>query len=517
LLTTWILAAFLLGTLAWRIGLPPLVGFLASGFLFGAIGAQPNELLDVLADAGVLLLLFAVGLKLRFRTLIRIEVWGSATAHLLIVAAVAWLSIALGTEFGIGVTIMAAIALSFSSTVLAAKVLESNYELRSVHGRIAIGVLIIQDIVAVAVLAAINGGAPSPWALLLFALPLLRPIAGWMLDAVGHDELLVLFGAVLAIVVGGTGFELLNLSPELGALVMGIMLAGHSRSQELSNALWGLKEFFLVGFFLSIGLSGTPTFDTLVSAAWLLFFIPFKAIVLCGLLIALGLRARTSFLTGLSLATYSEFGLIITSVAVDNGLLSADWLVVAAVLVAASFVIAAPLNTYAHEIYEHLAGLLERFERDTDHYDDEPETLGTSQILIVGMGRVGCGAYDHFQQLGEHVVGIDTDLGKIERSRAEGRRVVYADAEDASLWQQLNTDRLRLVMLALPDPHATCFAARTLRSCGYDGLISATFVYPEDQQPMLDAGCDVTYNYYTEAGVGFARDTAEVLAAAPER
>jgi predicted Kef-type K+ transport protein len=517
LLTTWILAAFLMGALAWRIGLPPLVGFLASGFLFGALGAESNELLEVLADAGVLLLLFAVGLKLRFRTLIRTEVWGSATAHLLIIGLVAYLSVGLATEFGIGVAIMAAIALSFSSTVLAAKVLESNYELRSVHGRIAIGVLIIQDIVAVAVLAAINGGTPSPWALGLLALPLLRPIAGWILDAVGHEELLVLFGAVLAIVVGGTGFELLNLSPELGALVMGVMLAGHRRSQELSNALWGLKEFFLVGFFLSIGFNGTPTLEILISAAWLLLFIPVKAVVLSGLLIALGLRARTSFLTGLSLATYSEFGLIITSVAVNNGLLPPEWLVVAAVLVAASFVIAAPLNTYAHEIFEHLAGFLQRFERDTAHYDDEPVSLGTSRLLIVGMGRVGSGAYDHFHRQGEHVVGMDADLGKVERSRAAGRRVVYADAEDSGFWQQLNIDHIRLVMLALPDLHATCFAARVLRSRGFRGVISATYLYPEDQQPMLKAGCDVTYNYFTEAGVGFARDTAEVLAAAQDR
>jgi hypothetical protein len=346
---------------------------------------------------------------------------------------------------------------------------------------------------------------------------LLRPVAGWLLNAVGHDELLVLFGAVLAIVVGGTGFELLHLSPELGALVMGVMLAGHSRSQELSNALWGLKEFFLVGFFLSIGLSGTPTLEIAISAMWLLFFIPVKAVVLCALLIGLGLRARTSFLTGLSLATYSEFGLIITSVAVDNGLLGADWLIVAAVLVAASFVIAAPLNNYAHEIFERLSGILERFERKTQHPDDEPASLGTSRVLIVGMGRVGCGAYDHFHREGEHVVGMDTDLGKVELSRAAGRRVVYADAEDAGFWQQLNLDHIHLVMLALPDLHAKCVAARILRSRRYRGVISATYMYPEDQQPMLDAGCDVTYNYYTEAGVGFARDTAEVLAASNVR
>ena len=512
MLTAWILAAFVLGGLAWRLGLPPLVGFLASGFVFGALGAESNELLDVLAEAGVLLLLFAVGLKLRFRTLMRTEVWGSATAHMLVVGTMAFIAVILISDFGNGIALMAAVALSFSSTVLAAKVLESNYELRSVHGRIAIGILIVQDIVAVAVLALIAGGTPSPWAIGLLALPLLRPVFYWLLDSVGHDELLVLLGAVLAIVVGGAGFELLHLSAELGALLMGVMLAGHRRAQELSTALWGLKEFFLVGFFLSIGLSGTPTLDTLVTAGWLLLFIPVKAVILCVLLISLGLRARTSFLTGLSLATYSEFGLIIASVAVENGMLDAQWLVVAAVLVAASFVLAAPLNKFAHELYARIGSSLERLERAQRHYDDEPVSLGASTLLIVGMGRVGCGAYDYFQQTGEHVVGVDTDLGKLESSRAAGRRVVYADAEDPAFWQQLSLERIRMVMFAVPDVHAKCYATRVLRSQGYKGVISATYVYPEDRQPILDAGVDVTYNYYTEAGVGFARDAEEVLA-----
>jgi hypothetical protein len=295
---------------------------------------------------------------------------------------------------------------------------------------------------------------------------------------------------------------------------MGIMLADHNRAQELSNALFGLKEFFLVGFFLNIGLSSSPTLEMVASAGWLLLFIPVKAGVLCALLLALGLRARTSFLTSLSLATYSEFGLIVTSVAVDNGILSADWLMVAAVLVGASFVIAAPLNKFPHEIFKKIGGFLERLERDKENYDDEPASLGTSKYLIVGMGRVGIGAYDHFQQQGEHVAGVDADLAKEEKWRASGRRVVYADAEDTEFWEQLNLEHIRLIMLALPDVHGKCLAASALRKRGYDGVISATYLYPEDQQTLLDAGCDATYNYFREVGVGFARDTAEVLAAA---
>lgn len=511
MLSTWIVAAFLLGSICARLGLPPLVGFLASGFFFSALGGASNELLEALADAGVLLLLFAVGLKLRFKTLIRTEVWGSAVAHMLIVAGAAAAAIGAAAMFSLGVTMMLAIAVAFSSTVLAAKVLDSNHELRSVHGRIAIGILIVQDLVAIAVLAAISANTPSPYALAVLLLPLLRPVIYRLLDFVGHGELLVLFGAVLAIAVGGAGFEYLGLSSELGALLLGMLLASHKRAEELTNALWSIKEFFLVGFFLDIGLSGTPTWETVGRAAWLIAFIPIKAVALFGLLLVFGLRARTSYLTALSLATYSEFALIIAAVAVQNDLLAEQWLTVVAVAVAASFVLAAPLNAYAHAIFERVSHVLERLERDKRHPDDEPISLGSSEILIVGMGRVGSGAYDYFQAKGESVVGIDADPGKLESNRAAGRRVTYADAEDAGFWSLLNIDRLRVIMLALPDLNAKCIAARALRRRGYRGLLSATHVYPEEKQPILDAGCDVTYNYFTEAGVGFARDTAETL------
>ena len=93
----------------------------------------------------------------------------------------------------------------------------------------------------------------------------------------------------------------------------------------------------------------------------------------------------------------------------------------------------------------------------------------------------------------------------------DGRRVAYADAEDPGFWHLLNLDRLRAIMFAVPDLQAKIFAARALRRRGYRGLLSATHLYPEERAPIIEAGCDVTYNYYTEAGVGFARNTYETL------
>ena len=204
MIAVWIAGALLLGLAAWRVGLPPLIGFLASGFVFGALGMEPSALLGELSHAGVLLLLFAVGLKLRVKTLIRSEVWGTAVSHLIVTGACGALALRWTTGLSWPTSVLIAVMLGFSSTVLAAKVLEANRELRSVHGRVAIGILIVQDIVAVAVLAVVNAETPSPWALLLLLLPFARRVLAWLLDFCGHGELLVLYGAALAI-GGGKG------------------------------------------------------------------------------------------------------------------------------------------------------------------------------------------------------------------------------------------------------------------------------------------------------------------------
>ena len=200
----WIAGALLLGLAVSRIGLPPLVGFLASGFVFAALGMERTPMLVDLAHAGVLLLLFAVGLKLRIKTLLRYEVWGTAIAHLALTGRHRHRAAVVGPGLAVGLGVRVGRRFGFSSTVLAAKVLDGNRELRAVHGRVAIGILIVQDVVAVVLLAFVNVETPSPFALVLLLVPLTRPAIAWLLARCGHGELLVLFGAALAI-GGGEG------------------------------------------------------------------------------------------------------------------------------------------------------------------------------------------------------------------------------------------------------------------------------------------------------------------------
>lgn len=513
MLALWLLGAFGLGLLARQLGLPPLIGFLFAGFLLHGFGFEAPPGLETIAEIGVWLLLFTVGLKLRWQAMVEPAVWGTALLHLLVAGGTAAVLVHSGVGLDWPVALMVGAAFGFSSTVLAAIVLEPKKELRAFHGRVAIGVLIVQDIVAVALLATGAGAAPPTYAALLVLLPLAKPLLDRLLRIAGHAELLVLLGVLLAVAVGGFGFQQLGLSPALGTLLLGAMMANHPRAVELSDSMWGMKETFLVAFFLSIGLAGLPDLDTLRWAGVLTLVLPLKAALFFFLLLAFGLRARSSFLAALSLASYSEFGLIVTQLAVSEGLLDVRWLTLAAVTVAVSFVIAAPLNEMAHGLYNRLERRLVRIERSRRHPDDEPLSVGTAEVLVVGMGRVGSGAYDFLKGLGLHVVGMDSDMLKVRKHLEAGRRVVYADAEDPDLWHRLHLGRVRAVMLAVPELEAKIIASRELRRRGYRGMIAATHVFEEERSLILGAGCDVTYNYFTEAGTGFAAHTVQALQA----
>lgn len=500
----WIIFAFGMGMAVKLAGLPPLIGYLAAGFAIVAVGdvagipIEGTEVLAHLAHLGVLLLLFTVGLKLKVRNLVRPEVIGGGVLHFIISV----LLFMPGIHFFMGLdwqtSLMLGIALSFSSTVLAAKVLESKRELRAFHGRVAIGILVVQDLLALLVLALASGKIPSMWALVVFGIPLLRPVLYKVLDISGHDELLVLLGLLLALVIGGHGFETVGLSSELGALAFGALLANHKRAGELSQSLWSIKEVFLVGFFLQIGMGGLPDMDAIVFAVVMGVLLPLKGILFFFLLLLFKLRARSAFLSGLSLTNYSEFGLIVASI------LLPQWLIPLAIAVSVSFLVSAPLYRMAHPLYDRLGHWLSRFERKGFHPDEQPLSLGDVQILIIGMGRTGTAAYDHLKMRDIPMVGLDSDPAKVEMHVQCGRNVVFADAEDIQLWKHLKAPELKYVILAANDAEAKVIAARQLRQSGFEGVIVAHSMFADHADAITRAGADHTYQTMAETGVGLA-------------
>lgn len=512
----WIAIAFACGLAVKLLGLPPLVGFLVAGFVLNAYGVESGEFLQEIADLGVTLLLFTLGLKLKFNSLARSEVWGVATIHMLavtllltmVVLLFARMDLPLFSGVDMATALLIGFVLSFSSTVFAVKVLESLGATASRHGSVSIGVLIVQDIAAVAFLAISVGKVPSIWALVLLLLFPLRHLLLRVLDHIGHGELLVLYGIVLAL--GGADlFEVVGLKADLGALVFGMLLNSHPKSDELYKDLLSFKNIFLVGFFLSVGMSAMPGWAELVAALVLLAVLPFKVALYFGLFSLFRLRARAAWQTSLNLANYSEFGLIVGAMAVTSGWLPTEWLAVFSIALAISFTLSAPLATAGDTIYLRWRARLKLFERRTRLEDDTDLDAEGVEVVVIGMGRLGVPAYDALsKEFPGRVMGVDLDDENIRKLQAEGRFIVKADGTNPDLWSRAHglPQRLKWAVLCLPNHRANIAAAARLLENDAKCRIAATTKYHDQAEELEAHGVEMVFNIYSEAGKGFAND-----------
>jgi predicted Kef-type K+ transport protein len=523
----WFVIAFAGGILVSKVGLPPLVGYLVAGFVLNGFDIHGGAALESIADLGVILLLFTIGLKLKLKSLAAPEVWLGATIHMLLtvvflgalfymmgIGGMAWFK-----GFDIKYSLLIAFALSFSSTVFAVKVLEAKNEMGARHGRLAIGILIMQDIIAVIFLTISAGKMPSPWAILVIgSLFVLRPVLCAILNRCGHGELLMLFGILLA--YGGiTLFNRVGLKPDLGSLIFGVLVATSPKADELAKRMLSFKDLFLVGFFLNIGMAGLPSGSHIGLALFLVLLLPFKVALFFGLFTRFKRRARTSMLASFNLANYSEFGLIVAAYSVKSGYIPGDWLIVMAMALSFTLILASPFNAVAHQIYEHLAPRLKAYEHAQLLAEEIPVVLDENvKIAIFGMGPIGTSAYDRMRErYGDSMIGIDHDPEVVQNHQAAGRHVLTGSAADSDFWENIHPQdaAVEIVMLAMPDHTANLFITEQLREKGFKGLILVTALYDDEIESLQKAGASAAYHLETEAGIGFADQAMEALDQGP--
>ncbi|MCT7357581.1 cation:proton antiporter family protein [Thalassolituus pacificus] len=513
----WVLVAFLCGFVVKQLGMPPLVGYLLAGFGLHAMGVQPVGSLQALADLGITLMLFTIGLKLNIRALMQKEVWLTSVLHtgvwVVLLAGVlllaAWLGLSHYFDIPLTAALLVAFALSFSSTVCVVKMLEEASELKTRHGKIAVGILVIQDILAVVFLVASTGKTPSLWAFGLFGLFLVKPLLHRLVSQAGHGELLPLLGFFLAL--GGSElFTLVNMKGDLGALLVGMLLASHAKSAELYKVLMNFKDLFLIGFFLSIGFTALPSLDMAMTALLLTALLAVKFVLFFGLLARFSVSGRSSYLSALALTNYSEFGLIVASLSVNRGWLSQDWLVIIALVMSLSFILSSFIYRRAHHIYALRKDSINRFERPGTHQGfEQPKE---AKVLILGMGRVGKGAYCALErEYGSRVWGVESDAERVAALKTEGFNVVVGDSDDMEFWQKVSTQGVRLVMLALPSQTEMRSTLEMLKLAGYQGKVAAVARYEDERAELLQLGVDVAFNYYSEVGAGFAAESRHLL------
>jgi predicted Kef-type K+ transport protein len=517
----WIIFAFGFGFVVKQIGLPPLVGFLTAGFALNLFGVEHSEILRHIADFGVLLLLFTIGLKLKIKNLLKPEIWAASSLHMMIITLLFGVIVMLLSFFGfskfaqlsISNSFLLAFALSFSSTIFAVKILEETGSMKTSHGNIAIGILVMQDIFAVIFLTISSGKEPSLWALalllLIFVPKLIKKTKfSNLINKSGHGELLVLLGVLLPI-TGAALFDLVGLKPDLGALVFGVLLAEHDRAEELAKTMMGFKDLFLISFFLSIGLSGIPSLEGIGIALILALLIPVKTILFFFILTGFKLRVRTSVLASFNLSNYSEFGLIVGAAAVANGWLETEWLVIFAVALSVTMLISSPLNTKAQSIYLRFQKKLLQFESSTRLKEDAPIVFSNEEVIVFGMGRTGSEVYRVMsEKFKKSVLGVDINLDVINKQLSLGNNVIQGDVTDLRFWQRVNlSEKPPLAILATPSHAAHMRVIEQLNKIHCSIKVAVIGRYDDELEELTNAGADVVFNLYEEAGFGFANHT----------
>lgn len=519
----WLGLAFLSGILMKQLGLPALLGFLATGFFLNYAELTDSNIqgvLETISSLGITLLLFTIGLKIKIKALARKEIWVTASVHMILstlafsalIFGLSFLGLRFLTDIPIETALIIGFSLSFSSTVFIVKALEERGEITSTHGRYAIGILIIQDIFAVIFLTISKNVMPSIWILALpIYLYVVRFVLYKLLDRSGHGELLTVFGFFAPFIAGAFVFELLDLKSDLGALIIGMLLVNHHKAEELYDRMMNYKDFFLIGFFINIGLADTPSWTSVVVAIVLLIVVFFKGYLFLKVFSYFNLRARTNFLTSLHLMNYSEFGLIVGAVAVSNGMLSDEWLVILALLMSFSFLLSSPLTVRSYEFFDRFKDKLTKINRTSKEIDSQPRIKGVVRYVVVGLGSIGGPAFEHFhKQYPKEVIGVDYNTDKINSMREEGYNVVWGDTTDRDFWEESNWKNVDVVILSMSDYASNYNTLKQINKLKKRPFKVATICHYDDEKHEFETlKVDYIYDYKSSVGEDFAQHAIE--------
>ena len=533
-----LLAAALLGALALRLRQPLILAFIAVGVLDGPAGlgwVTASDQIDLLAKIGIALLLFVVGLKLDLRL---VQTLGP------LVLAAGFGQMAFSALLGYGLTrafgfeplaaFYTAMALAFSSTIIVVKLLSDKREIDSLHGRTAVGVLIVQDLVVLVVLLGLTAFGTTDadhgiWstaaeilvesaAMLAFLAVAMRYVLPALLDRLAaSSELLVLFAVAWAVALAATA-EWIGFSKEVGAFLGGVSLASTPYRDAIGARLVSLRDFLLLFFFIDLGAGldlGLLLGHAGLAAALSLSVLLGKPFVFLVTLGAFGYRKRTSFLTALSLSQISEFSLILVALGLSLGHIDRSTVSVVTLVALTTIGVSTYLTLYANSMYEHLGPWLRIFERRSPHPEELADSAGLDEppdVILFGLGRYGGEIARGLVARGRNVLGIDFDPQMVSAWQRQGLNVRYGDAHDPELLPHLPLSRVKWVVSTAVEPDVNAALLSALRSHSFEGRVALRAQHSHDVETLERAGADVVLDPFRDG----AQEAIEVLNAGLE-
>jgi Kef-type K+ transport system membrane component KefB len=511
------------GLLAVRLRQPLIVAFIGVGVLVGPVGTGwvvADGTIELLARMGIAILLFLVGLRLDPHLIRSTGPVALATGlgQVLFTSVFGYLiAIALGMD--VVTALYVAVALTFSSTIIIVKLLSDKRELDQLHGRIAVGFLIVQDIVVVLVMIALTafgqrlgddlafgilGMVGRGLGLLVGIGLLMRYVLPRLLHHVARSqELLVLFGVAYAASIAVLS-EALGFSSEVGAFLAGISLAPTAYRAALGARLVSLRDFLLLFFFLDLGarLEFTDAAQQLTEAlVFSVFVLVGNPLIVVLIMAAMRYPVRVGFLAGLTVAQISEFSLILAALGLSLGHITNATVSLITVVGLITIGGSTYLIMYSHPIYERIKGWLAVLERpgadrvDRTATEDDADT----DVILYGLGRFGSHLADHLGRAGHRVLAVDYDPQKTRDDTRDGVTTVYGGAEDVHLLESLPLARARCVISAIPDLETNLALLHNLRDHDYRGPVAVTAFTSLDADRLRAAGAGTVLEPFATA------------------
>ncbi len=438
-----------------------LVG-LAAGYWGLMRGEEVNRLLEVLSSAGVMLLLFLVGLEMDVGEVKKMGGRAVMTGLGQIVITTIIFAVFL-INFGLGLnqSLFLGVSLAFSSTIIVVKLLSEKHDLMSLSGKMAVALLLIQDLAAIVLLIVFGGRLSEGLFLLFIKILLLVGLTGLMSRKVmprilhrlarSMDELILFSLAWCFVLAAVMASGLFGLSLEIGGFLAGLALSGSFEHVQIATKIKPIRDFFLTIFFVGLGLNIKLDGSVVLFAIFLsMAVILIKPIIVWLLMRLFGFKQRVAFGTGLMMGQISEFSFIMVAIGARMGFLSSSNVSLVSLVGLITMVVSGYLIIDKEGVFRVLKPVLGFIWKDTSKSDPLPAEL-SDHIILFGCHRMGRSVMVHLLKSREKILIVDFDPEVVERLKNEGANVIYADASDADVYDQLNLSKAKMVISTLKD------------------------------------------------------------------
>lgn len=491
---------------------PLVVGYILSGILVGPYVfkiLQSHDQIELFSKIGITILLFIVGLSLRPDTI-------KETGKVSLVTGIGqifftsiigfFLMILLG--FDRITALYGSVALTFSSTIIILKLLSDRGDLDKLYGKISIGFLLVQDLVATLLLVIIpfvgsfasNKSGMGSTFLILFLKGVgvsmvlyfisKRILPKFFNYLAKSQELLFLFSVTWGLALAGLFYKI-GFSIEIGALIAGVMLSSSNYSFEISSRMKSLRDFFIVLFFILLGSNlvlsdiGLSVIPAIILSLFVLVGNPFIVFILMNLL---GFRKRTSFMAGLTVAQISEFSLILVALGLSLGHISKESVSLITLVGIITISGSTYMVMYADTIYKKIKPLLSFIEIRKNNYEKDSDSNSSYDIIIFGFGRVGYEFVQVAQKMQLTYLVVDHDPGVISKISRLGLSFKFGDAEDVDFLDEINMTKAKQIISTIPDFDTNMLLTEHYREKNKDGVIITTSHFVDKAKHLYSKG-----------------------------